>query len=89
MNNERTDAVKAHQAKSRGEGLTAIHPRSAGQFPWTKEEDALLGRFTDEEVARKLGYPVASSQAKAARWSLESESQSPASDEGAGCSARH
>src|SRR6266542_3018291 len=28
--------------------------RSARQFPWTKEEDALLGRFTDREVAEKL-----------------------------------
>src|SRR6266446_723777 len=28
--------------------------RSARQFPWTKEEDALLGKFTDREVAEKL-----------------------------------
>ena len=25
---------------------------------WTAEEDALLGKFTDQEVARKLGYPA-------------------------------
>jgi hypothetical protein len=25
---------------------------------WTPEEDGLLGKFTDEEVARKLGYPL-------------------------------
>jgi hypothetical protein len=28
--------------------------RSARQFPWTKEEDALLGKLTDREVAEKL-----------------------------------
>ena len=28
--------------------------RSARQFPWTKEEDALLGNLTDREVAEKL-----------------------------------
>src|SRR5437867_7713365 len=28
--------------------------RSARQFPWTKEEDALLGKLTDREVAGKL-----------------------------------
>jgi hypothetical protein len=29
--------------------------RSARQFPWTKEEDALLGKLTDRDVAEKLG----------------------------------
>jgi hypothetical protein len=29
-------------------------PRSARLFPWTKAEDALLGRLTDREVAEKL-----------------------------------
>ena len=28
--------------------------RSTRQFPWTKEEDALLGKLTDREVAEKL-----------------------------------
>lgn len=28
--------------------------RSARQFPWTKEEDALLGKLTDREVATQL-----------------------------------
>jgi len=28
--------------------------RSARQFPWTKEEDALLGKLTDRDVAEKL-----------------------------------
>jgi len=28
----------------------------ARYITWTEEEDALLGKFTDEEVARKLGY---------------------------------
>ena len=77
------------QAKSRVEGRASNKPRSARQFPWTKEEDALLGKFTDEEVARKLGYPVTSSQVKADRWSLESESQSAAFDEGGDRVARH
>lgn len=30
----------------------------AAYCTWTAEEDALLGKLTDEEVARKLGYPV-------------------------------
>lgn len=29
-------------------------PRSARQFPWTKEEDGLLGKLTDREVVEKL-----------------------------------
>jgi hypothetical protein len=28
--------------------------RSARQFPWTKEEDALLGKLIDREVSEKL-----------------------------------
>ncbi len=32
----------------------AFGPRSARQFPWTKEEDALLGKLTDRDVAEKL-----------------------------------
>src|SRR5437870_13709024 len=32
--------------------------RSARQFPWTKEEDALLGEFTDREVAGKLNRTI-------------------------------
>ena len=30
----------------------------AAYCTWSVEEDALLGKLTDEEVARKLGYPV-------------------------------
>lgn len=30
----------------------------ASYCTWTAEEDALLGKFTDDEVASKLGYPV-------------------------------
>jgi hypothetical protein len=33
--------------------------RSARQFPWTKEEDALLGKLTDREVAEKLNRTLA------------------------------
>ena len=36
------------------ETVKAVGFRSARQFPWTKEEDALLGKFTDREVAEKL-----------------------------------
>jgi hypothetical protein len=41
---------------SRLQHTTSARPgfRSARQFPWTKEEDALLGRLTDREVAEKL-----------------------------------
>ena len=38
------------QSKSRG----TPGRRSARQFPWTREEDALLGKLTDREVAEKL-----------------------------------
>jgi hypothetical protein len=31
-----------------------LRPRSARRFPWTKDEDALLGKLTDREVAEKL-----------------------------------
>jgi len=37
-----------------GRGKESVAPRSTRQFPWTKEEDALLGKFTDLEVAEKL-----------------------------------
>lgn len=33
--------------------------RSAREFPWTKEEDALLGKVTDREVAEKLNRTLA------------------------------
>jgi len=32
--------------------------RGARYCTWTSEEDGLLGKLTDEDVARKLGYPV-------------------------------
>jgi hypothetical protein len=31
-----------------------VPPRSARRFPWTKDEDRLLGKLTDREVAEKL-----------------------------------
>lgn len=46
--------MKASHAKSRVEGKASNKPRSARQFPWTKGEDALLGKLTDREVAEKL-----------------------------------
>jgi hypothetical protein len=49
-----TDAVKAPQAKSTVEGRASNKPRSARQFPWTQEEDALLGKVTDRELTEKL-----------------------------------
>jgi hypothetical protein len=33
--------------------------RTARQFPWTKEEDALLGELTDREVAERLNRTLA------------------------------
>ncbi|MFO1498636.1 MAG: hypothetical protein U1G07_09625 [Verrucomicrobiota bacterium] len=46
--------MKTLQAKARVEGLASNKPRSARQFPWTKEEDAWLGKLTDREEAEKL-----------------------------------
>ncbi|MCO5050915.1 MAG: hypothetical protein M9920_01245 [Verrucomicrobiae bacterium] len=46
--------MKALQTKSKGAEPASNQPRSARQFPWTKDEDALLGRLTDREVAEKL-----------------------------------
>src|SRR5690348_10461249 len=43
-------ASSEHGSRSAGSNGT----RSARQFPWTKEEDALLGKLTDREVAEKL-----------------------------------
>jgi len=45
--------VKVSQVKLRVE-RESNKPRSARQFPWTEEEDALLGKLTDREVAEKL-----------------------------------
>src|SRR5262249_34293703 len=43
-----------------------VHPpsgqslsRSARKFPWTKEEDALLGKVPDREVAEKFNRTLA------------------------------
>lgn len=46
--------MKVPQTKSRVDSRASNKPRSARQFPWTKEEDALLGKLTDREVAEKL-----------------------------------
>ena len=36
-------------------------PNPYNQFrPWTREEEALLGRIPDEEIARKTGRPLGS-----------------------------
>lgn len=48
------DAVITPQAKSRFGGRASNMIRTARRFPWTKDEDALLGRWTDREVAEKL-----------------------------------
>lgn len=37
---------------------TANAKPGASYCTWTMEEDSLLGKFADAEVARKLGYPV-------------------------------
>jgi hypothetical protein len=43
----------------RGQSPTTGNARPGAAYcTWTAEEDALLGKFTDEEVARKLGCPV-------------------------------
>ncbi len=43
-------------------GRQSANPKNAkpgaSYCTWTAEEDALLGKLTDEEVSRKLGYPV-------------------------------
>ena len=41
-------------AKTKVDPRASNRPRSARQFPWTKEEDALLGQLTDLEVAKRL-----------------------------------
>jgi len=38
--------------------------RSARQFPWTKEEDALLGKFEDKELEPRLQRSAASIKAR-------------------------
>jgi hypothetical protein len=47
----------------------------AAYCTWTAEEDALLGKFTDAEVARKLGYPV--TRVRRRRHLLELPSNNP------------
>jgi hypothetical protein len=46
--------VNEPQAKSGVEERIANQRRSARRFPWTKAEDALLGKVTDRELAEKL-----------------------------------
>jgi hypothetical protein len=44
---------------SHGQPAPAVNAKPGAAYcTWTAEEDALLGKFTDEEVARKLDYPV-------------------------------
>jgi len=40
--------------RSRMQEKSWYSPRSARKFPWTKEEDALLGKMVDHEVATRL-----------------------------------
>lgn len=48
-------ASKAHRETP----APAVNMQAGAAYcTWTAEEDALLGKFTDEVVARKLGYPV-------------------------------
>lgn len=47
--------MKGPNAKSKvARRASPEEPRSARKFPWTKEEDALLGKLSDREVAEKL-----------------------------------
>lgn len=39
---------------SQGNAGQAVEPRLVRQFPWTREEDALVGKLTDREVAERL-----------------------------------
>ena len=43
----------------RGQAANTVNAKPGAVYcTWTAEEDALLGKFTDQEVARKLRYPV-------------------------------
>src|SRR5262245_57688100 len=50
--------MKAPEVKSGAGGRGAMQARSARHFPWTKEEDALLGKVTDRALAQKLNRTV-------------------------------
>lgn len=52
-------------------------PRSARQFPWTKAEDALLGKNTDREVAERLNRTVAGVRDRRKHLGLRAASQPP------------
>ena len=42
-----------------GEGpLKGTRMKRSGYSTWTPEEDALLGKLTDEEISRRLGYSL-------------------------------
>lgn len=64
LNRPKPDAVfkvvKAIASRSqRGQPANAVNVKPGAAYcTWTAEEDALLGKFTDEQVARKLGYRV-------------------------------
>jgi hypothetical protein len=47
----------------------------ARYITWTDEEDALLGKFTDEEVSRELGYSL--SRVRRRRWLLGLPNNNP------------
>jgi hypothetical protein len=47
--------VVAPDVRRRNPANTANTKPGARYCPWTQEEDALLGKFTDEEVTHKLG----------------------------------
>jgi len=50
--------VVAEPGRCHHSAATSNAKPGARYCTWAPEEDALLGRFTDEEVARKLGYPL-------------------------------
>jgi len=48
----------AAEGQSASRSVSATAPRSARKFPWTKDEDALLGKISDRELARKLNRTI-------------------------------
>jgi hypothetical protein len=52
--------VKVNAKSVRGQPAATLNAEPGAAYcTWTAEEDALLGKFTDKEVAHKLGYSVA------------------------------
>ena len=56
--------------------VNSVHAKPGARYiTWTEEEDALLGKFTDKEVARKLGYSL--SRVRRRRWLLGLPNNNP------------